>query len=161
MAVALDAVAARQGKAALPEAEWAQVLSFELHWMTPAQARAYVARAARSGLLAARDGLLARPTRSGTAAPLGFKPDPEADPGGAVDDPFAAWLARVAERTRKTREHVLADVAAQQQRLGGWITAEAAVLLLAREAGLDVREAAADALARLAPDASVTPSAPR
>jgi len=142
---ALAFVARRNGKTTMPLAEWAHHLSFGLGWMTPAQARAFVTRAEAAGLLATAEGP-ARLTFDATRieAPLGFRPDPEAkaDAPAAPADPFAQWLPQVANRMGTTPAAVLQLVAERQGRMGGLLTAWAALLWLGAEAGLDVRAAA-------------------
>lgn len=149
MALAFGLVAQRQGRDFLPAGTWINVLSLDLGWMAPGLARAYVERALAGGVLVEREGLVGLPLRRETHPPLGFRPDPHADPGSDRVDPFAQWLALVAQRTQRTREHILADVATLQRRFGGWLTAEAALLLLARENGLDTAAAIEEAARRL------------
>ncbi len=159
----------------MPESRWAHVLSFELGWMNPGQARAFVERARKAGLLEPDgEALRLRVDPAEVEVPRGFKPDPEAmpeavtpAPGGpsgpnaaSAPDLFTAWLLRVAEATGRTREHVLGEVAARQERLGGLLAADAALLWIAADAGLDVREAATEALSGLAVKGSTRAAAP-
>lgn len=157
--VALAFVARREARAAMSAARWSHLLSFELGWMNPGQARAFVQRAVAAGLLA-EDGEALRFVLDPQAVevPRGFRPDPQALPAAAPasakppePDLFLGWVARLAAHQGATREQVLGRVAAVQERMGGLVNAEAAVLLLAREAGLDVAKAAALALAHLTP----------
>ena len=67
------------------------------------------------------------------------------------DDLFAAWLPRVAEAMGMDRDRVLKAVAAKREGFGGLVSGETALLLLAQAAGLDVQDAAADALTASAP----------
>lgn len=158
--VALAFVARREAKAAMSAARWAHLLSFELGWMNPGQARAFVQRAIAAGLLAEEgDALRLVLDPQSIQVPRGFKPDPQALPPAAPPaakapepDLFLGWVARLAAHHGSTREHVLGRVAALQERMGGLVTAEAAVLLLAREAGLDVAKAARLAEASLRPN---------
>jgi hypothetical protein len=53
-------------------------------------------------------------------------------------DRFLAWVARLASQRGMTREQVLGEVALVQEGMGGLLTAEAAVLVLARRLGVDV-----------------------
>jgi hypothetical protein len=172
--IAFAFIARRQASKAMSASRWSHMLSLEMGWMNPGQARAFVERAVRAGLLAP-DGELMRLVIDPQAVevPRGFrpKPDAEADPskdpkghgsahasgaGGGVGvsaapaaDPFLAWVAKVAAHRGINREQVLSQVAATQAELGGLLTAEAAVLLLARRNGLDVAEAARSAGAQL------------
>jgi hypothetical protein len=73
------------------------------------------------------------PASAGSAPPA---------PTPAAPDPFRAWVANVAAQRGATRDQVLAQVSATQEQMGGLLTAEAAVLLLARRNGLDVADAA-------------------
>lgn len=157
--VAFAFVARREAKPAATAARWAHLLSFELGWMNPGQARAFVSRAVAAGLLAP-DGEHLRFVLDPAAiqVPRGFKPDPEALPAPAAPsaappepDLFLGWVARLAAHHGATREQVLGRVAALQDRMGGLLTAEAAALWLARDAGMDVADAAAKALAALLP----------
>ena len=184
--VALAFVARRQATRAMSAARWCHVLSLELGWMNPGQARGFIDGAVRAGLLAA-DGEALRLVIDPQAVevPRGFRPKPDAaasaptaraahaapaapttpaapwaPPAAAAapppePDPFLAWVARVAGHRHGTREQVLGQVAALQEAMGGLLTAESAVLLLARRSGLDVAEAARQAAA-----AMVTPVMP-
>lgn len=140
---ALAFVAKRRGRRDLPAAEWVHLLSLDLGWMTPAQARDFVARAKDAGTLWA-DGETLRFTvdPAAVAIPFGFRPDPAAQPQGRID-PFAGLAQAVATRRGVALPEILAQVAARQQSMGGQLTALAAALWLAAEAGLDVRAEAA------------------
>ncbi|MCA1819710.1 MAG: DUF2240 family protein [Halobacteriales archaeon] len=48
---ALAFVARREGRRAMAAARWAHVISFDLGWMAPAQAKAFVARGVEAALL--------------------------------------------------------------------------------------------------------------
>lgn len=140
---ALAFVARRSGRQSMPSAEWTHHLSLGLGWMTPAHARAFVERAAAAGVLAGRDGVLQLAGEAQLVEiPLGFRPNPEAVAATAEADPFAALLQRVAAHTGSTVPAVLSLVSERQARMGGLLTAWAALLWLAAEAGLDVRQAA-------------------
>lgn len=157
--VALAFVARREARVAMSAARWAHLLSFELGWMNPGQARAFVQRAVGVGLLTPEgDGLRFVLDPQAVQVPRGFRPDPEALPAPAPaaaaapePDLFLGWVARLAAHHGATREAILGRVAAMQERMGGLLTAEAAVLLLAREAGLDVTKAARLAEAAIRP----------
>ena len=180
--VALAFIARRQATKAMSASRWSHMLSLEMGWMNPGQARSFVEQGVRAGLLAP-DGDLLRLVIDPNAVevPRGFRPKPgeaaaQRDPaprheasggspaggpaakteGGAppavpppAPDPFLGWVAKVAAHRGLTRDQVLAQVAATQEQVGGLLTAEAAVLLLARRNGLDVAEAARHALAGL------------
>src|SRR5207245_1332417 len=77
---ALAFVAARQGRRALLPQEWAHVLSLDLGWMAPAQARRLVERAQAAGLLTP-DGDLLRLALDPAAVqvPPLFRPRPDAE----------------------------------------------------------------------------------
>jgi hypothetical protein len=142
VALALAFVARRQGRPAMPLSEWCHVLSLDLGWMSPAQAKAFVARATAAGLLVeASGGLRLSFDPLSVDMPRGFRPDPSADASSAVVDLFPAWLDRLA-KTMGGREAVLSEVARRQERLGGYLDAVAAVLWIAAEQGHDVREPA-------------------
>lgn len=162
---AFAVAARRQATRSMSLQRWAHVLSLELGWMNPGQARSFVDAAVRAGLLAEEDGKLRlvidpaavdiprgfRPpplaaSSSGPTQPVGGDPVPSPGP---PPDPFLAWVAKVAAQRGQTRDTVLAEVAAVQAQMGGLLTAEAAVLLLARRQGLDVAQAAASAEADL------------
>ncbi len=159
-------LARRQASRAFSVARWSHLLSLELGWMNPGQARAFVDAAVRAGLLAP-DGDVLRLVIDPQAVevPRGFRPRPDAPaaPGPtsagagppAGGDPFLAWLAKVAAQRGWTRDQVLQQVHALQDSMGGLLTAEAAVLVLARRAGLEVADAA-----RAAEAAMVRPASP-
>lgn len=161
---ALAFIARRQARTAMPANRWCHLLSLEMGWMNPGQARAFVDRAVRAGLLA-EDGadlrLVVDPAR--VEVPRGFRPKPDAEaappqakaaegtaaPAMPEPDPFLGWVARIAAQRGLTREQVLGQVAALQESMGGLLTAEAAALLLARKNGLDVQAAAKAAAERM------------
>lgn len=141
-------VAKRSGKPSMTAAEWAHHLAFGLGWMAPAQARVFVERAQAGGVLIPAgegDALRIAPFAAEAQAPLGFRPkhDAEAAPRAAApaSDPFAQWLDRVATHQKVTRPQVLQQVSERQQRMSGLLTAWAALLWIAADAGLDVRDA--------------------
>lgn len=157
--VALAFVARRQASRAMSATRWCHLLSLEMGWMNPGQARAFVDGAVRAGILAP-DGehlrLVLDP--QSVEVPRGFRPKPDADaPAGAKErdaepveaDPFLAWVARLAADRRLTREQVLGQVSALQETMGGLLTGDAAILLLARRSGLDVAQAAREAEATM------------
>src|SRR5688500_1207975 len=132
--VALAFIARRQAQRAMSAARWCHLLSLELGWMNPGQARAFVDGAVRAGLLAPDgDALRLVVDPHAVEVPRGFRPKPDAAasasasaPGSAAGaavppepDPFLAWLARLAAHTGKTREQVLGQVAQLQESMGG------------------------------------------
>lgn len=145
--IALAFVARREARRAMTASRWSHLLSLELGWMNPGQARSFVERAARSGLLGVDGELLRLVIDPATVeVPRGFKPKPEAEAPqreAPEADLFLAWVARLCVHSQVTREQVLQRVADVQERMAGLLTAEAAVLWLAKEAGFDV---AADAV---------------
>lgn len=157
---ALAFLARREARTSMTASRWAHVLSFELGWMNPGQARAFVQRAVAAGLLTTQgDDLRLVLDPQAVQVPRGFRPNPEAlasarpDAAQAEPDLFLGWVARLAAHHGVTREHILGRVAAVQERMGGLLTAEAAVLCLGREAGLDV---AADAARAATPNPNAT-----
>lgn len=176
--IALAFIARRQASRAMTASRWSHFLSLEMGWMNPGQARVFVDAAVRAGLLAP-DGEALRLVIDPQAVevPRGFRPKADAPasapspakpspvsfasgvpvstgpaatpPATPEADPFLAWVARLAADRRGTREQVLGQVAQLQEEMGGLLTAEAAVLLLARRSGMDVREAATAAAAAM------------
>jgi hypothetical protein len=155
--VAFAFIARRQATKAMSASRWSHMLSLELGWMNPGQARTFVERGVNAGLLTPDgDTLRLVIDPASVEVPRGFKPNPDASAGpagpassssgsstaSAPADPFLGWVAKVAAQRGLTRDQVLGQVAAAQEELGGLLTAEAAVLLLARRNGLDVRDAA-------------------
>jgi hypothetical protein len=177
--IAFAFIARRQASKAMSASRWSHMLSLEMGWMNPGQARAFVERGVRAGLLAPDGEVLrlvidpqavevprgfrpkadagagdraaagvgaAQPQAPGTGTPTSTTPASAAGPSAPPPaDPFLAWVAKVAAHRGLTREQVLAQVEATQTELGGLLTAEAAVLLLARRNGLDVADAARSA----------------
>lgn len=166
--VAFAFIAKREARLSMTAARWAHVLCFELGWMNPGQARAFVQRAIASGLLTP-DGELMRFVLDPATVqvPRGFKPDPAAiapaAPTAPVPEPdlFLGWVARLSAHHGAPREHILGRVAAVQERMGGMLTAEAAALWLARDAGLDVAQAARAAEQELKPNRGAAPTPAR
>ena len=149
---ALAFLARREARTAMTASRWAHGLSFELGWMNPGQARAFVQRAVTAGLLAPDgDNLRLVLDAQSVQVPRGFRPNPEALVHAAPQatqmqpDLFLGWVARLAAHHGVPREQILGRVASVQERMGGLLTAEAAVLWLGREAGLDIAGDAARA----------------
>lgn len=147
---ALAFVARREGTIRMPLARWALVLSLDLGWMSPTQAKEFVGRAHAAGILQGEEVAELRLDVNQVPVPPRFRPDPtaraESHPApmaaNAVDHSFLAWVDRYAKAANCDRGQALQRVAALQDRLGGMLTADVAVLWLAREAGLDVGSAA-------------------
>jgi hypothetical protein len=158
--VALAFVARRQASRSMTAAKWSHHLSLDLGWMNPGQARSFIDAAVRGGLLAP-DGeaghlrLLIDPQL--IEVPRGFRPKadavaptaaagPRAESGASAalpePDLFLSWVTKLAAQRGTTREQVLGQVATLQESMAGLLTAEAAVLLLARRNGVDVAAAA-------------------
>lgn len=136
----------RQGKAPQPAATWAHVISLELGWMSPGEAKRFVVAAIEAGLLIDADGGL-RPATTGSGdLPRGFQLDPAVEPPAKSEDPFMQWVEDIAAASNTDASSVLARMAERQDAHGGLLDAEAALLQLAAEAGLDVRERAAAAV---------------
>lgn len=144
---ALAFVAHRQARRAMPRSQWLHVLSFDLGWMSPAQATPFLERAVAAGLLAEEDGqlrLTVDPTM--VAVPPLFRPRPDAQPerreGAPAADGFVTWLDTYTRHAGCDRAEALRRVASRQEQMHGLLTAEVALLWIAKEAGLDVRAAA-------------------
>ncbi|HEX2066479.1 MAG TPA: DUF2240 family protein [Candidatus Thermoplasmatota archaeon] len=159
---ALAFVALRQARACLLPQEWVHVLSLDLGWMPPAQARRLVERAHAAGLLVPDgDGLRLALDPATVPIPPLFRPRPDAAPEPAAapspPDGFVAWLDAYTRQAGCDRAEALRRVAARQQAVQGLLTADAALLWIAAEAGLDVRRAAARLIGRAAAAAATTP----
>ncbi|HUR62789.1 MAG TPA: DUF2240 family protein [Candidatus Thermoplasmatota archaeon] len=145
---ALAFVARRQASRGLPRSQWVHVMSLDLGWMSPASAHAFLDRAVAAGLLADADEGLLRLTVDPATVPVPslFRPRPDAQPdalpGPAPPDGFVAWLDSYTRHTGCDRAEALRRVAQRQAELHGLLTADAALLWVAAEAGLDVRPAA-------------------
>lgn len=162
---ALAFAAKREGTASMPASRWAHVLSLELGWMSPKEAKRYIEACFAASLLEEDgDGLRLTFEEGAVEIPRRFRPDPEDLPepasamkeapagpgsGGAAPDGFEAWAKRLAEHRGRDLADVLDDVAALQERMGGLLHAETAVLRLMAEAGLDVRAEAEAELERI------------
>ena len=138
-------VAKREGDRPMPASRWVHVLSLELGWMTPGEAKGFVRRAMDAGVLEGDDEL--GHVGGAVEIPRGWKPDPSAAPEAVADDEgFLAWAKEVAAHTGQDLGQVLQAVAeVQEQHL---LDALAAVLYVAADAGLDVRRAAREAFTR-------------
>ena len=151
---ALAFVARRQGNRSLPTSTWRHVLSLELGWMPPGQAAGLVERATAAGILVAdNDNLRLAVDPATVAITPGFRPDPNAAADKRVENPFVNWADKIAAHARIDRAEVLARVQSAQDNFGGWLTGDAAILLVASDAGLDVTSAARAALKAIAPTA--------
>jgi len=160
---ALAFVSRREGLRSMPASRWAHVMSLDLGWMPPGEARVFVSRAVEAALLRDEGEALRLTIDPATVqVPPGFRPGrtdgapPAARPtaasvGPAVAapqpptpiDPFLDWVEKLAKHSGTERRQVLAQVAQVQDRMGGSLSAMAALLWLAAKAGLDVRAAAA------------------
>ncbi len=110
-------------------------MSLELGWMSPKDAKRFVARAVEGGLLRPDgDDLVLSFSPHDEPLPRDFRLDPDADMGRP--DPFMDWVQRVAQTTGDEVGEVLARVAARQE--SHFLDALTAVLCLAHEAGLEV-----------------------
>jgi hypothetical protein len=159
---ALAFVAGRQGRRSMPATDWANVLSFDLGWMPPAAARGLVDAAQGAGLLEP-DGESLRLTIDPASVPIPplFRPRPDARPDARVAAPppdgFLAWLLAYERQAGCDRAEALRRVALRQAEAQGLLTADAALLWLGAEAGLDVRAAARRLIAPAGPAAPVPP----
>ncbi len=152
---ALAFVAKRQATDTLPVATWANVLSLELGWFTPGDARRFIDACIAAGLLRTTDdgAALGFPCRE-VELPRGFRPGPDAFPDAAdatptTVDPFRDLVDRIATHGNGTRAEVLERIAQVQDRFGGTLHANAAAVRVAIDEGLDVQDTAARMLERL------------
>ncbi len=145
----------------MPAADWAHVMSLDLGWLAPGAARQFVERCAEAGLLEEVDGAL-RPSfdRKTVDIPPRFRPGdnlmPEAGTATAAStatepleskDVFPQLLQQLEAEKGLDRSAILAEVDEVQEHFGGRLTADAAMVRVALGHGLDVREAAGQALA--------------
>lgn len=159
---ALAFVATRQARRALTAQEWVHVLSLDLGWMAPAQARQMVERATAAGLLVAEgDALRLALDPAAVQVPPLFRPRPDAAPepvaAAPPPDSFVVWLDAYARHAGCDRAEALRRVAERQAAAHGLLTADVALLWVAAEAGLDVRSAAAKLIHRPAAAAAAPP----
>ncbi|MCA1819087.1 MAG: DUF2240 family protein [Halobacteriales archaeon] len=165
---ALAFVALRQARRALPVQDWVHVLSLDLGWMSPAQARRLVLRCSDAGLLRQQEGdtemleFALDPAK--VVVPPFFRPHPEAVPDPLLhsasppaEEGFLAWLEAYTRHAGCERAEALHRISKRQAEAHGLLTADAALLWVAAEAGLDVRTAAA----RLIGQAGRAAEAPR
>lgn len=165
---ALAFVAKHQGRDAMAEATWANVMSLELGWFGPADAKRFVAGCKGAGLLvAAGDQLELGFSRDSVTVPRGFRatlesvpdapmesaaPTPRPNAGkkaGPSGDSFVDLLDRIASALGEDRAKVMARIEAVQAHFGGRLEAEAAAVRVALDAGLDATAHAKVALERL------------
>ena len=143
--VALAFVARRQGAKAMPAATWAHVLSLELGWLPPKDAKAFVAACLDAGLLAGDPATLQVP--ADVDVPRGFRLEPGVRPEAiGPSDPFLDLVQAVIAETGNDQGSVLGGMAEVQAAHGGLLDATAALLLWASGQGMDVRGRAAEAL---------------
>lgn len=141
----------RKGAEVLSERDFVHVLSFDLRWLAPPEARRLLALAAERGLVA-REGEEIRPAfaHASLDVPIGWRATPAAldepavaPPGAPPQDDLAARLAALAnvqpDALRREAEH-------ERERAAGLLTTEAATLLAAARRGADVREVARSTL---------------
>lgn len=159
--MALAFVAKRQGADSMSASAWAHTLSLELGWMTPGAAKSFVADCQAGGLLTENgDALRLTFDRKGVDIPRGFRPpqdlsvEPVGTPAppaddGSEDDLFPRLIARIAEAKAMSKDEVINEAGAVQERFGGRLSAEAAAVRVAMAHGVDVAEDTSKALARI------------
>lgn len=147
--IALAFVANRQGASVATPSHWANVMSLELGWFSPAQARQYVEAARAEGLLDGDDELRLTFDHREVEVPRGFRPTGEVPTAPERHDPFLDLVDRVAAATGQGRGAVMQAVSAVQARFGGKLSADAALVRVALDEELDVGAEAQAALARL------------
>ncbi len=147
--IALAVVARRQGWTQAAPSTWANVMSLELGWFSPAEAKRYVQAAHEAGLVTGEEEWALTFDAREVEVPRGFRPSVEALPPPKPHDPFIDLIDRIESATGQRRADVLEAIADIQQRFGGHLHAEAAAVRLALEHDLDVQDAARDALTRL------------
>ncbi len=167
---ALAFVARRAGRDAMPVSHWANTMSMELRWMAPGLARRYVDACIDAALLRVEGDMaslsfdprsvelvkgrpdpddLPVPVPTGARAAPVHEAEPQEEPQAVPEDIFAAWLPKVAAVRGSDVASILAEVEGLQQQTGGLLHADAALLRIGAEAGLDVRDAAAAALSQM------------
>jgi hypothetical protein len=165
----------------VPEDDLVKTMSLTLNWTKPSQAANLLDRGRNAGLVEVHDDGLAPAFDAGEVdVPFGFEPDDElfepvptpddeptpadeaaGEPAEADDGPaddggpvLEELVDRIAEARGTERRKAVAAVNAKQEGLGGLVTLPVAGILVARQAGLDVRGDARTALAELRRDAS-------
>ncbi len=129
----------------MPQGDWERVLSLELGWMTPGQAKPFVASAVAAGLLVDEGSGIHRFVGEAATVGLGWRPDPEARAGPdtpnanpeslrAPQDEFPVLVQRLG-----APDQVMAKVAQKQDLFGGRLNAAAALAWVASESGSDVQ----------------------
>ncbi len=128
------------GGSPLSETELVAALALERGWVTPDEARDLIERARNDGLLSGEDDALSATFDvSDIAVPADFEPD-SAELTDAVSL-FERMVDRVAE-TGRDRQGVVAGINELQHSLD--VSSDAAALLYAHQAGLDVESAASE-----------------
>lgn len=125
----------RAGRGTLTEQEIRHHVSMDLRWFEPREAKRFVEQAVERDLVEATDDGLA-PTFDvrGVEVPLGFEPtlrDREVTPMDRL-------LDRLETATSRSRQDLVAEINAEQERFDGLVEPVVAGCLVAREAGVDV-----------------------
>lgn len=156
--ITLAFVAKRQGVDSMAASAWAHTLSLELGWMAPGVAKAFITDCQDAGLLSEEgDSLRLAFDRKAIDIPRGFRPPQDLSVDSAPapkqaakgDDLFPRLVARIAEEKSMTKDEVMDEARAVQERFGGRLSAEAAAVRVAMAHDVDAAEDAAQALARI------------
>lgn len=158
----------RKGADALAPHDFTNVLSFDLRWFSPSDAKRVLALATERGLLVA-EGALVRPSFAADAVemPVNFRPGPETldEPAAATVPPAAParpWqllpgdpepedglLARAADAAGLAPEALRREAEHEREKSAGLLTLEAAAVLVLARRGHDVAVLAREARAGL------------
>lgn len=140
--VALAIAFRQRGKSSLTEAELRQVMSFELNWYPPAEARLAIEEAKRLGLVTESGGLLTPSFDVKTVeAPLDFRPQ-RAGGGAAttVRDRIGAMLGDGGPSPLELSE----EIASLERRTRGLHSRDVLALFVLARRGVDVTALAAE-----------------
>lgn len=130
----------RRGKGTLTEAELRQVLSFELNWYTPTDARRFIDEVRRRGLVKEDGEFLVVASAAGPVdAPLDFKPPRPS----ALDAPSVRErIALLPESSGVSTVEVGEALASLEARTRGLHSRDALTLFVLARHGVDVRSLA-------------------
>lgn len=129
----------RAGRERMEAAELRHVVSLDLRWFPPEDARRFVDRCLQQGLLREAEGGL-EPTfdPADVQIPSTFQPTPSILEGEASGTLVEEVSKAIAGATGEDADLARKDVSREVARLGGLVTEEVAAILLAEREGLDV-----------------------
>jgi len=135
-----------RGKPVLRERDFIFILSMDLGWFTPREARRALRQAVEEGLLSLEEGMVKPLFNLETVEiPLGYRPDERDERRGV----FEIAVERIMTATGMDKHQVISLVNQEQEKLHKLVEIEVSVLLVAKRHGVPVADLAEQAYRNL------------